>query len=203
MKSAVGILVTLVLLAGCGSPPPVPVFSDAFKGIYNQSSASVPADVPVMVQQPVGIIFSDNVEAWFAFIKTTNAYWAGIVPSSLTNDVAVADTDSNYFGGRVLAMLKQHFPNSEVVPDFNQAVAKGKRAVCLVDLKAKPMEPYGDRTTRIDITAYFFDAKMNPVSRLSGHGERSVPFGAGDAGVQVATDGALQQLDAKITALAH
>jgi hypothetical protein len=193
-----------LLLAGCASnAPQPPVYGDAFKGIYNQSAASVPADVPVSVQQPVGIIFSDNFENYIAFIKKADAYWTGIVPASLTNNVARADADPQYLSGRILAMLKRHFPNSEAVKDFPEATSSGKRAVCLVDLRMKPMEPYGDRTTKVDIIVYIFDAKMNPVSRLAGHGERYVPFGAGDAGVQVAIDGAVQQLDDKVTALTH
>jgi hypothetical protein len=201
MKTAVALLVMSLALAGCSLGPPPPVYGDAFNGLYNQSSVSVPADKPVTVQQPVGIIFSDNVEAYFQHIKNSNEYWGKIVPTALTNNVVIADTDPNYFGGRVLAMLKRHFPDGEVVKDFNQAVLSGKKAVCLVDIQPRPLQPYGDRTTKIDVIAYFFDAQMNPVSRMSGHGERYVPIGAGDAGIQVSIDGAVQQLDAKITAL--
>jgi hypothetical protein len=99
--------------------------------------------------------------------------------------------------------LKRHFPNSEVVSDFPQAVSSAKKSVCLIDLQLKPMEPYGDRTTKIDLTAYIFDATMNPVSRVSGHGEHHVPFGAADAGVQTSIDAAVQELDARLSALTH
>jgi hypothetical protein len=55
-----------VLLAGCaGMGPPQPPFIDAFSNLYNQSSAGVPADVPITLGQPIGIIFSDNVETYF------------------------------------------------------------------------------------------------------------------------------------------
>jgi hypothetical protein len=200
----IGILAAAALALGACAGPPAPAFNpDAFKGIYNQSSASVPADVPVTVQTPVGIIFSDNVETWFQYIKTTKEYWAERIPSSLTNNVVIADTDPNYFTGTVLAMLKRHFPNSEVVKGFQQAVSSGKKAVCLIDIQPKSMDPYGDRTTKIDVAAYFFDAKMNPVSRLSGHGEHYVPLGAGDGGVQISTDAAVSQIDQKLTALVH
>lgn len=196
-------LICLALsLAGCAGPPP-PTYGDAFKGLYNGNSASVPEDVPVTVQPPVGIIFNDNVEAYYQFIKTSKEYWAGVVPASLTNSVAIADSDPTFLNGRVLETLKRHFPNSEVVKDFPQAVRSGKKAVCVVDVVPRLMEPYGDRTTKFDITFYFFDAKMNPVSRMSGHGEEYRPFGAADAGVQFSVDAALQQLDAKLTTLAH
>jgi hypothetical protein len=189
-------------LAGCAGPPP-PNYSDAFKGIYNRNSASVRADVPVSVQQPVGIIFSDNVEAYFGFIKDSNEYWSARIPSSLTNTVVIADTDPRYLGARLLAMLKGHFPNSSVIKDFNQAVATGKRAVIVIDLRMKPMEPYGDRSIKLDLDAYFFDARMNPISKLSGHGEHYVPYASMDAGVQKVINAAVQQLDAKISALAR
>jgi len=192
----------ILSLAGCSGPPP-PTYSDAFKGIYNQSSTSVPANVPATVQQPVGIIFSDNVETYFGFIKDSNEYWSKIVPTSLTNTVVIADTDPRYLGARLLAMLKGHFPNSVVIKDFNEAVATGKKSVIVVDLRMKPMEPYGDRSIKLDLDAYFFDARMNPVSKLSGHGEHYVPYASMDAGVQKVIDGAVQQLDSRIGALAR
>lgn len=187
--------------ASQGAPPPAPTYGDAFKGLYNQSAAAVPVDVPVTVQEPLAIIFSDNFELWFQHVKATVAYWAGIVPSSLTNNVVLADTDPNFLSGRVLEMLKKRFPGAEYVKDFPQAVASGKKGAIVVDVLPKPMAPYGDRTTKFDITCYFFDAGMNPVSRMSGHGERRVPFGAADGGVQVAVDGALKELDARMSQL--
>jgi hypothetical protein len=99
--------------------------------------------------------------------------------------------------------MKSHFPNAQVVHDFNEAVGTGKKSVCLIDLRPKSMEPYGDRTTKIDIDAYFFDASMNPVSKLSGHGEHYVAFGSMDAGIQVSIDAAIRELDGKITTLVH
>ena len=99
-------------------------------------------------------------------------------------------------------MLKQHFPNSEVVHDFQQAVASGKKAVCLLDIQ--PTIGAGSfHTTMIDATIYFFDTRMNPVSKMSGHGEANIPYPATTTRVQELTDAALQQLDAKLTTLAH
>jgi hypothetical protein len=189
-------------LGACAGPPP-PTYTDAFQGIYNQSAASVPANVPVSVQQPVGIIFSDNVERYIGYVNDSKAYWENVVPQPLTNKVVEADADPTYFAGRILGMLKSHFPNAQVVHDFNQAVATGKKSVCLVDLRPKPMEPYGDRNTRMDVDAYFFDASMNPMSKLSGHGEHYVAFGSMDAGIQVSIDAAIRELDGKITTLVH
>ncbi len=198
----IALLVASLALASC-SGPPAPTYGDAFKGLYNQSSASVPQDKPVAAYAPVGIIFSDNVEAYFQHVKNSNDYWGKVVPSALTNNVVIADSDPNYFSGRALAMLKRHFPSAEVVKDFEQAVAAGKKSVCLIDLQPQVMQPYGDRTTKFDLIAYFFDAKMNPVSRLSGHGEHYVAVGSGDAGIQTSLDQAIRQLDGKIGALVH
>jgi hypothetical protein len=200
-RKLIAVLGAVATLTACAGPPPPTYSSDAFKGIYNQSSASVPADVPISVQQPVGIIFSDNVETYFGYIKDATEYWAQRIPSSLTNNVVIADTDPRYFGGKVLAMLKGHFPDSTVVKDFNEAVASGKKAVIVIDLRVKAMEPYGDRTTKYDIDAYFFDARMNPVSKLSGHGEYHVPYASASGGAQISIDAAVAQLDAKIGAL--
>jgi hypothetical protein len=192
-----------VALGACTGPPPPTYSADAFKGIFNQNSASVPANAPATMTPPVGIIFSENVETYLGFIKTTGDYWSSVVPEALKNHVVYADADPTYFAGQVLAMLKARFPSATVIHDFNEAVSTGKKSVVLVDIHAKAMEPYGDRTTKIDIDAYFFNAQMNPVSRLSGHGEHHVPYASADAGVQKSIDAALRELDGKIGALVH
>lgn len=190
-------------LEACTGPPPPTYSADAFKGIYNQNSASVPANAPATVTPPVGIIFSENVETYLGYIKNTGEYWDSVVPTSLKNNVVYADADPTYFAGKVLAMLKARFPSATVVHDFNEAVSAGKKSVVLIDLHTKSMEPYGDRTTKFDVDAYFFNAQMDPVSRLSGHGEYKVPFASMDAGVQKSIDQALAELNGKIGTLVH
>jgi hypothetical protein len=190
----------VLALAACTGPPP-PAHTDAFTGLYNQSAATVPTDAPVTLQQPVGLIFSDNVEAYIGFVKDANEYWGARVPASLTNTVVLADNDPMYFAGRVLAMLKRHFPSAQRVSDFKQAVASGKKGVIVVDLRTKIAEPYGDRTTKYDIDLYFFNSAMDPVSKITGHGEYYVPYASATGGVQKSIDAAVQQLDGKITAL--
>ena len=199
LMAALGLAFFLCACAGSGPQPPGHV--DAFTNLYKQNATTVPADVPVVVQQPVGVIFSDNFESWFKYVSDANAYWSKIVPASLTNTVVQADTHPAFISGRVLDVIKRRFPTAEVVKDFPQAVSSGKKAVILVDLRARPMQPYGDRTTRIGIDFYFFDARMTPVSKISGDGQRNVPFGGADGGVQVAVDGALQQIEARMNAV--
>ena len=199
LMAALGLAFFLCACAGSGPQPPGHV--DAFTNLYKQNAATVPADVPVVVQQPVGVIFSDNFESWFKYVSDANAYWGKIVPASLTNTVVQADTHPAFVSGRVLEVIKRRFPTAEVVKDFQQAVSSGKKAVILVDLRARPMQPYGDRTTRIGIDFYFFNAQMTPVSKISGDGQRNVPLGGVDGGVQVAVDGALQQIEARMNAV--
>jgi len=192
----------VLLLAGCaGPPPPKPV--DAFQGLLNMSSASVPTDAAVTMGQPIGFITSDNVENYIGGIKDANAYWGKIVPASLTNTAVIADTDPTYFSAQMLGVLRKHYPTIQRVHDFREAVQKGMKGVILVDLKMKWMEPYGDRTNRMHVDFYFFDTGMNPVSKLSGEAEYKVPYAAMEGHVQKITDSALQQIDAKMTALIH
>jgi hypothetical protein len=188
----------LASLGACAGIPP-PVYSaDAFKGIYNQSSAGVPANVPVTVTAPVGVIFSENVETYMGYIKDNTAHWAARVPASLTNTVAVADNDPIYFAGRTLQLLKNRFPTATKIHDFNEAVSTGKKSVILVDMKYMPMEPYGDRTTRVAIDFYFFNASMTPVSKLSGQGSYRAAVGTFEMGVQRSIDQALAEIEAKM-----
>ncbi len=191
-----------IVLGGCGSGPPLPTYKDAFAGLYNQSAASVPADVAIRVQHPVGIILSDNVEAYVAWVRKTDEYLGKVIPASLTNTVAEADFNPDYMAAQFLDLVKRHFPEAQVVHDFNAAVGSGKKAVCLIDIQAVIGGRTG-ATTTIDATLYFFDAQMNPVSKISGHGEGTIPFPATTAQVQPSTDAAVRQLDAKITALVH
>ncbi|HWE72240.1 MAG TPA: hypothetical protein VG328_03710 [Stellaceae bacterium] len=195
-------LLGLTTLAGCTGPTP-PTYGDAFKSVYNGNASAVPVDAPVTVGHPVGIVLSDNVELWIEYVKAANAYWGARVPTALTNTVLLADTDPNFLSARVLDMLKRHFPEAQVVKDFNAAVAANKRAVVLVDVVPQPLQPYGDRTTKFDITYYFFDSAMNPVSKITGHGEQYRPIGALDGGVQYSVDAALAQLDQKMAAVVH
>jgi hypothetical protein len=194
-------VIVLLALAACAGPPPPTYNTDPFKGIYNQSAAAVPAGAPVALQHPVGIILGDNFELWLGAVKAADEYWSARVPSSLTNTVVQADANPTFLASRVLESLKRHFPEASVVNDFQQAVASGKKGVVLVDVLPKVMEAYGDRTTKFDITYYFFDATMNPVSKISGHGEEYRPIGAMDAGIQYSVDQALGQLDQKMAAV--
>jgi len=184
-------------LAACAGPPPPTYNTDAFKAIYNQNSAVVPADQPVSVQHPVGIILSDNFEIWFKALKEANDYWSARIPSSLTNTAVIADNDPAFLAGRVLQDLKSHFPEAQEIKDFQTAVASGKKAVVLVDINPQ----IGQRTpvtNKFDITYYFFDAKMNPVSRLTGHGEHYAPYASMTSGTQDCIEQALAQLDQKM-----
>ena len=45
----------VVALEACAGPPPPTYSADAFKGIFNQNSASVPANAPATMTPPDGI----------------------------------------------------------------------------------------------------------------------------------------------------
>ena len=202
MISRVMALMALALaVAACTGPPP-PKMVDAFTNLYTASpAAAVPTDAPVVIQAPVGLIFSENFEAHIGLVKDSNEYWGKVVPASLTNTVVIADTDPLYVSGKVLQLVKSRFPDATPVHDFNEAVQKGMRGVILIDLRMKYMEPYGDRTQKMDIDLYFFGAGLRPVSRLSGHGEYKVPYASMDAGMQRLVNQVITELDGKMTAL--
>jgi len=198
-KKLLALMGLVIVLDGCTGPPPPPQV-DAFQGIFNASSAAVPANVTATLTQPLGYMTSENVEKHIGFIKNANEYWGQRVPATLTNTVVMSDTDPLYFSQRMLAMLKANFPNIERVHDFRDAVAKGKKGVILIDLRLKHMQPYGDRRTVVDVDAYFFDSRMNPVSKMSGHGEYLVPMVSMDVGMQRSINAAMGELDSKIKA---
>lgn len=192
----------MLALSACTGPPP-PAQTDAFQNIYNQSAAGVPSDVSMTLGQPVAFITSENVERYLGHLKNSNEYWASVVPSSLTNTAIIADMDPTYFSNQILTMLKRHYPTLQYVHDFREAVSTGKKGAILIDLRIKYMDPYGDRTYKIDIDAYFFDMAMNPVSKLNGHSEYLVPFAAMEVKFQSHTDEAIANLERKINTYIH
>lgn len=189
----------LLSLGACAGPPP-PQMVDAFTNIYRGNAAAVPVDAPVTVQPPVGLIFSENVDAHIGAVKDATEYWGKIVPGSLTNTVNLADNNPLYFSGRVLAMLKKRFPDAAPVHDFNEAQQQGKRTVILVDLRMVYAARSG-QTSKMDIDLYFFDAARQPVSRMNGHAEYTIPYPAMHGGMQIMVDKATAELDAKMNAL--
>ncbi len=189
----------LLSLDACTGPPP-PQMVDAFKDLYNGNSAAVPVNAPVAVQAPVALIFSENVEAHIGAVKNANDYWGKIVPASLTNTVVLADNNPLYFSGKILELLKRRFPTAAPVNDFKEAVQQGKRAVILVDLRME----YGARsgqTSKMDIELYFFDSANNPVSKMNGHAEFTIPFPAATTGMQQMINQAIATLDGKMNGL--
>lgn len=194
MKSGLCAFAAALLLAGCLSPPPV--YTDPFQGLLHQSSESVPVDAPATVQRPVGLILSDNVEALLQNAKRDEATFKSFGP--LTNTVALADQDPKYIAGRLLPMLKSHYPDIELIQDFNEATAK--KTVCLVDVKMVVGRGSFQKTT-VDISIYVFDENRKPLTRIVGHGEGTVPFPATDMRIQPSVDAAIQQLSQKMSAL--
>lgn len=189
-----------VALSACAASGPPVVYADPFQSLLNQSSTTVPKDVSVRIQAPVGLIFSNNVETWFQYAAKAQKYLESY--GALTNTTAVADADPRFVASRVAVLIKAHYPNIEQVNDFNQAVATGKKTVCLIDIQVHPGSG-SFQTTTVDVTAFFFDSDMQPVTQLSGHGEGVIPYPAWDTRLQPSTDAALQQLDQKLLAFAH
>jgi hypothetical protein len=201
MITRLAALAALILLAAACTGPPPPKMVDAFKDVYNGNSAAVPVDAPAVAQPPVGLIFSENFEAHIGLVKDSREYWGKIVPASLTNTVVIADTDPLYVSGKVLEMLKRRFPGATPIHDFNEAQQQRMRSVILIDLRMKYMEPYGDRTQKIDIDLYFFGPSMTPVSRLNGHAEHKVPYASMDVGMQKMVNQVIAELDGKMATL--
>jgi hypothetical protein len=196
-------LAATLALGACNGPPP-PAQVDAFTSLYNRSpSSAVPVDAPVTMGQPVAFITTDNVEHHIGYNRDAWAYWNSMVPASLENTVAMADTDPTYFSAKLIEMLRRHWPSIQNMHDLREAKAAGMQGAIVVDLRWKYFEPYGDRTYKIDIDLYFFDASMTPMSKMNGHGEYTLPMITTDGRVQKTTDAALAQVDAKITALVH
>src|SRR3981189_195663 len=108
MKITIAGLLLALALTGCGTPIPPPAYTDAFQGLVNQSAATVPADRPVTVRQPLGLIFSDNLELYLRYVQAGDAGLTSYGPP--TNSPAGADIDPKFIAANVITMLKSHYP---------------------------------------------------------------------------------------------
>ncbi len=198
VKHVLCTLAFAVLLTGCAATnPPLPVYTDPFSNLVNQSSAGVPVDKPMTPELPIGLILSDNVETYVQYAKAGQEGMKSY--GALTNTVAVADIDPTFVANRVLVMLKNRYPDMVLVPDFNQAIAEGLRSVVLLDFRVGGPGTSGTTTT-VDVGLFFFDAGMIPRTHITGHGSAVVPYPAWDPQVQVATDQAMAELQPKFDA---
>ena len=196
MKKLMATLIVALTLTGCAATLPPPVYVDAFHGLLNRTSAAVPVDQPATVAQPLGLIFSENLEQYLKYIKAADVGLKSY--GAFTNTNAVVDIDPKFIAGRVLIMLRAHYPSIVLVDDFNHAVSSGKKGVLLIDIQPV-LGSLSGQTTTVTITAYVFNERMQPVSRISGQGSSVVPYPAWDVGLQPSIDGAIRQLDAKLT----
>lgn len=184
-------------LASCAGVPP-PQYQDPLAGLLNQSSAAVPVDAQVKLQQPMVVVLSSNFETYLQYAqkvdKSLKSYGA------LTNSSAVADVDPKALGASVVAMIKARFADARLVDDLNDALKAGAKSVCVVDLQIFLGARSGD-ATRVEISTIFLDGQMRPVSKVTGRGAGTIPYPAWTLALQPAIAASLRDIDAKLGAL--
>jgi hypothetical protein len=166
------VFVAALILTGCDafSPPPPPQYTDAFDGLLKQNSTTVPMDRPVVVQQPLGVTFSNNVEAYLQYTEVLRGRVQGY-----GNIRAVKDLDPNFLASRVAALLKAKYANVEIIDDFNEGLRKGIKSFALIDTQPQ-IGWFSGQTTTMDISVYFLDGAAQPLSHISGRGSAALPY---------------------------
>lgn len=187
-------------LASCAGVPP-PQYQDPLAGLLNQSSATIPADAPVKIEQPVVAVMSGNVELYLKYVQ--QGIQSARDCASCIIGPTLQDMDPKAAAARIVGTLKARFPNVRLVDDLNEALRAGAKTVCVIDFQAV-LGDHSGATTRADITTIFLDHEMRPISRISGHGSFVIPFptlASPGPGLQKALTEALQELDGKFATL--
>jgi hypothetical protein len=134
--------------------------------------------------------------------KTASTALANAVANARSGVRRALDEAANAPEPKQLAKAQRDYKAAMTKLDraYDAAAGSGKKAVCLVDIRTVPGGTSG-HTTTVDATLYFFNTKMDAISKMSGHGEAVVPYPAISERIQPSTDAAVQQLDAKLSAL--
>lgn len=184
-------------LASCGVPPPP--YQDPLAGLLNQSSATIPVDAPVTIEQPVAAVMSGNVETYLKYAVHVQQDIRDCI--GCIKGPALQDVEPKALAARIVGAIKARFPDVKLVDDLNEALRMGAKTVCVIDLQAT-MGDHSGATTHAEITAIFLNREMRPISRITGHGSFVIPFPSTlTAHLQEVVADALKELDAKFATL--
>lgn len=189
---------TLFAVTACAPIEP-PKYVDPLARLYNAPASSVPADVPVKLQEPIGLVTSENGEQFFAYAEAGEEHLRKQV---IVNEVASKDLDPKYLVNEIVALLKKRYPHIELIDDLASARKTNKKGTVLVDIQTT-IGQFTGQTTTVQLTVIFFDASQKPVSRVVATGQGVLGYPAFDARVKEASNIALQQLDQKLTSVLH
>jgi len=190
MTAVLGLAIAMTACA----PIEPPRYVDPLAKLHNVPASSVPRDVPVKLQEPIGLVVSENGEL---FLDYAAAGEKGLRSMVLVNETASKDLDPKYVINQVVGLLKRRYPRIELVDDLASARKTGKKGTILVDIQTA-IGQYTGQTTTVQLTLILFDAVQTPISRVTGTGQGVLGYPAFDARVKQASDAALQQLDTKL-----
>jgi hypothetical protein len=185
------------LLSACVSDPP---YVDPLHGLANVPSTSVPQDTPVVVQDPVALVPSENsalvlklVDEWK---QTTNAKMV----KALVSDQVWEDGDPQQLVDGAVNVLRRRYPKIELIDDLATAKQRGFRTTFVVDIQYHHLVTAFD-TNHVALTYVVMDAGQKPLSRFTGEGTSHGVYGSTDAHFRDAVAMAVANLDAKATQL--
>ena len=189
------VLVATASLAGCLAPPPQ--YKDPLSGIVQTSASAVPPNATIKVEQPIGLIVSDNTEFYIEYQKS-NTQVAQQLNVAGSNNGFMKEIDPQALVNDIVSLLRRRYQKITLVDDMNAATHSGLKTVLVIDVQAV-MGNYSFQTTKIDLTLVAFDQQAQPISRIVGHGEYAIPYPAFTLGFHEASAQALQQLDQNMT----
>lgn len=195
MQRFLVLLLMTLGLSGCLAPPPA--YKDPLSGIVPISASAVPLNASIKVEQPIGLIVSDNTESYIEYQKSNTQVAQQFNVNGLNDDL-MRDIDPKTLVDSVVSLLRKRYPKITLVDDMNAAAHAGMKSVFVIDVQAV-MGNYSGQTTTVDLTLLAFDQQVRPASKITGHGAYVIPFPADSLHFREAATQALQDLDQKMT----
>lgn len=195
MRRFIPILAATLCLAGCLAP--APQYKDPLSGIAPISASVVPLNATIKVEEPIGLIVSDNTKSYIEYQKSNTQVFQQFNANGNYNDV-MRDLDPKTLVDNVVALLRKRYPKITLVDDMNAAAHAGMKTTFVIDVQAV-MGSHSGATTTVDLTLLAFDQQARPASKILGHGEYVIPFMADSLHFHEAAVQALQQLDQNMT----
>ena len=144
----VAVVVIAASLAGCNYDP---AYVDALHGLANVPSTSVPQDVPVIVEQPVALVPSENSAMLLQSVKDYIDSTNGKLGKALMPDYEWADGDPQPMVDGAVNVLRRRYPKAELVDDLATAKKRGFRTTFVIDIQSHHITGFRHQSCHDDL----------------------------------------------------
>lgn len=142
----------------------------------------------------VGLVLTGNTNKSVADLQENIVRGGEVI---IPNTKMIQDLDPLYMHARLLAALKNRYPNISLQNDVGSSIRNKNNLTVVADVRSTLGKVSG-QTTTVSIILLFKDARGRQVGKVSGLGSATLPYPAWDYRIQEAADAALSQVAAKL-----